>query len=167
MARPQVQSLAERHPWRIDVPLLLFGSLVLLAFGLTMPAMEMRALFFWRDQFSIIRNIQNLYHDGKPEAAVLLAACSVAYPALKIAALFVLWLAPCPARWRRRVVRALRALGRWSMLDVFAVTAIVVGSGAIGPLEASPRPGIYVYAGAIFVLMLATVLMDRLARREP
>ncbi|MHC4415394.1 MAG: paraquat-inducible protein A [Planctomycetota bacterium] len=159
-----MQSLAARHPWRLDLPLLLAASLVLLVQGLTMPAIEIRALIFWRDQHSILSNIQSFHEDGKETAAVVLALCSVAYPAGKIVALFFLWLAPFPARWRSRFVRLLRLLGRWSMLDVFAVTAIVVGSSAIGLLEARPLPGVYVYASSIFTLMIATVLMDRLAR---
>jgi uncharacterized paraquat-inducible protein A len=106
--------------------------------------MEIRALIFWRDQYSIISNIENFYQHGKMTAAVVLAACSVIYPAFKILALFFLWLAPMPAAWRRVAVRSLRLLGRWSMLDVLTVTAIVVGSRVIGPLDARPLPGIYV-----------------------
>ncbi len=56
-------------------------------------------------------------------------------------------------------------LGRWSMLDVLTITVIVAGSRLVGPLEATPLPGVYVYAAAILVLMIATVLMDRLARQ--
>jgi uncharacterized paraquat-inducible protein A len=160
-----MQPLAAQHPWRFDIPLLLSISLVLLARGLTMPAMEIRTLIFWVDQYSIISNIQNLYAHGKRPAAVALTLCSIAYPMLKIGALFFLWLAPFPATWRSRCVHLLRMLGRWSLLDVLVVTAIVAGSRTIGFLvDAGPLPGIYVYGGAIIVLMIATVLMDRLAQ---
>ena len=164
MSRRRFKSLAAKHPWRLDVPLLLSISLVLLAQGLTRPVMEIRALIFWRDQYSIISNIENFYHHGKTTAAVVLTVCSVVYPAFKILALFFLWLAPMPAVWRRLAVRSLRLLGRWSMLDVLTVAAIVVGSRVIGPLDARPLPGIYVYAASIFVLTVTTILMDRLAR---
>lgn len=159
------ESLASRHPWRLDIPLLLAVSFVLLVRGLMMPALEIRALIFWRDEYSIISNIEHFNRSGKHEAAIILALCSVVYPAVKIAALYVLWLAPFSARWRGRFVRLLRLLGRWSMLDVFAVTALVVGSQTVALLDASPLPGIYVYAAGIIVLMIATVLMDRLAHR--
>jgi paraquat-inducible protein A len=160
-----MQPLAARHPWRFDVPLLLSASLVLLALGLTLPAMQIRTLIFWVDQYSIISNIQHLYHDGKRPAAIVLTSCSIVYPVMKIAALFYLWLAPFPPRWRRRVVHLLRLLGRWSLVDVLAVTAIVAGSRTLGFLvDAGPLPGIYVYGGSIVSLMMATVLMDRLAR---
>ena len=159
-----MQSLAARFPWRFDVPLLLSVALVLLAQGLTMPAMEIRALIFWVDQYSIISNIQNFYEHGKRPAAIALTICSVVYPAGKILLLLFMWLAPFPASWRSRGVRVMRLLGRWSMVDVFAVTAIVAASRTVGFLvDARPLSGIYVYAGAIFVLMIATILLDRLA----
>ena len=35
-----MQSLAARHPWRLDIPLLLSLSIVLLTQGVTTPAMD-------------------------------------------------------------------------------------------------------------------------------
>ncbi len=160
-----MQSLAARHPWRIDLPLLLSVSLALLALGLTMPAMEIRALIFWVDRHSILSNIGSLYEDGKRPAALILGFCSIVYPLMKILALLFLWLAPFPSTWRSRFVMVLRLLGRWSLIDVFAVTAIVAGSRAIGFLvDARPLPGIYVYCAGIIALMTVTMLMDNLAQ---
>ena len=96
---------------------------------------------------------------------MILTLCSVAYPLAKIVVLSALWLAPFPARGRRSIVRVMRLLGRWSLIDVIAVTMIVVGSRSIGFLvNARPLTGCYVYAASIITLMLATVLMDWLAR---
>lgn len=160
-----MQSLISRHPWRLDLPLLLGASAVLLFLGLTMPALEIRALLIFRDEHSILSNIESLYRQGRRPAALVLAGCSVAYPAAKIALLLGLLFVPFPAGGRRALIRLLRLLGRWSMVDVFAVTAIVVGSRVVVGLEARPLPGIYVYAASILTLMAATMLMDRLARR--
>ena len=82
------------------MPLLLSAALVLIAQGLTMPALEIRAFIFWRDEFTILENIENLYRKDRLPAALILGAASVAYPAMKILAMFFLWLAPFPARWR-------------------------------------------------------------------
>jgi paraquat-inducible protein A len=165
-----MRSLAQLHPWRLDIPALLGLSMVLLQQGLTQPAMEMQAkfLFFvlWRDEYSILSNIAHFWEQGRPEASLILAACSVAYPLIKILMLFYLLLAPFPPRCRRRVVRLLRLLGRWSLVDVMAVAAIVLGSRVIFLLEARPLRGLYVYAVGILVLMFATMLMDRLAREK-
>ena len=166
MARRRIRSLATRFPRRLDVPLLLGASLVLLLSGLSMPLLETRTLLFWRDEHSIIANIVDMHKEEKLVAAVILASGCVGYPLLKIGALFFLWIVPFPARWRSRCVGLLRLLGRWSMVDVVAVAAIVLASRAIGPMDARPLPGLYLYAAAILVLSVATVLMDRLARRR-
>src|SRR5262249_23734351 len=130
-----MQSLAARHPWRLDVPLLLCTSLVLLAQGLTRPALEIHALIFWNEQFSILSNIASMYGEGRHGTALLLAGCSVVYPALKIMTLLVLWAVPFPPRFRSRIVRALRLLGRWAMIDVLTITAIVAVSRTVAFLE--------------------------------
>ena len=72
---PIMHSLAARHPWRFDVPLLLCISLVLLAQGLTMPVMQITAFIFWRSEFTIIENIIHLYETDKRPAAFVRASC--------------------------------------------------------------------------------------------
>ncbi len=130
-----------------------------------MPALEIRALVLLVEDYSILSNIRQLYASGRRDVAITMAACSVVYPATKIVALAFLWMIPFPRRWRSGLIRLLRLLGRWSMLDVVAVSGIVVASRPLGFLfNARALPGIYVYAAAIIALMLATVLLDRLAR---
>ena len=166
MARRRIRSLAARFPRRLDVPLLLGASLILLLSALCTPLLETRTLLFWRDEHSIIANVADLHNDRKIAAALILASCSVGYPLLKIGALWFLWIVPFSAVWRSRFVGLLRLLGRWSMVDVVAVAAIVLGSQAIGPMDARPLPGLYLFAAAILVLSVVTMLMDRLARRR-
>ena len=68
-----MHSLAARHPWRFDVPLMLSVSLVLLAQGLTMPAMQITAFIFWRSEYTIIENIRHLYETDRRPAAIVVA----------------------------------------------------------------------------------------------
>ena len=161
-----MQSLAAQHPWRLDIPVLLGLSLVLLIQGVTRPAVEINAFIFWHSEYSIITNIVHLHNEGRLAAAMILGFCSVGYPVFKILILSYLLLAPFPARWRRRLVRMLRLLGRWSMLDVMAVAAIVIGSQVVFLVEANPLPGLYIYAASMIVLMFATILMDGVAREK-
>lgn len=139
-------------------------SAVLLAIGLMLPALETRTLIFWRSESSILRNIQQLSADGKETAAAVLTACSIIYPAAKLALLAFFWLFPFPSRWRWRSIQLIRLLGRWGMVDVIAMASIVLASLTIGPLEATPRIGLYVFAAGVLTLMLTGMLMDRMAR---
>lgn len=158
-------SLVSRHPWRLDVPLVLLAGIGLLALGLTLPLVETRTLFFWRNEFSILGNLRALWRNGERGGAVIVLLASVIYPTLKAAVLLWLLVMPFPARWRKHSLGLLRWLGRWAFVDVMVVSAIVTASLVIGPMKATPKFGLYCYAGAVFGLTIATFQMDRLARR--
>ncbi|MHC4991465.1 MAG: paraquat-inducible protein A [Planctomycetota bacterium] len=158
-------ALTHRFPYRIEVPALLLASGVLLALGITMPALETRTFFFWREEYSISMNVAELHREGRRPAAFILAACAIVYPATKLLLLGYFWTMPFPRRWRSTAIRLLRLLGRWAMVDVFTISAIIVASSTIGPIHAKPKVGLYLYACGIIALMLVTLLMDRMARR--
>lgn len=165
MAARRSASLARRYPRRLDIPLLLLGSAGLLALGLVLPAMQTRTALFWRDEYSIYMNVLRMSREGRQTAATVLGICSIAYPLAKLSLLGYFWLMPFPDRWRSGIIRLLRLLGRWSMIDVFAMTAIILASMTIGPMDATPKIGLYLYAGGILLLMFTSLLMDRMARR--
>jgi uncharacterized paraquat-inducible protein A len=165
MAARRSASLARRFPRRLDVPFFLVVSGAMLCLGLMLPAMQTRTAFFWRDEYSIYMNVVRMSREGRELAATILAVCSIAYPLGKLAILVYFWLMPFPDRWRSGIIRLLRLLGRWSMVDVFAVSAIILASMTIGPMDATPKIGLYLYAGGILMLMFTALLMDRLARR--
>jgi len=156
-------SLQRRHPNRVDIPFLLVLSTGLIGLGLMMPAVETQALF-WRNEYSILLNVRELSKEGKHVAATIIALCSVGYPAIKIGLLSFFWLFPFPAQWRLRSIQLIRALGRWGMVDVFTITSIVLASMTIGPLKATPKLGLFLYASGIMCLMFVGLLMSRLAR---
>jgi len=145
--------------------MLLLASGVLLALGLLLPAMQTRTAFFWRDEYSIYMNVLRMSREGRQSAATILAICSIAYPLGKLALLGYFWLMPFPDRWRSGIIRLLRLLGRWSMVDVFAMSAIILASMTIGPIDATPKIGLYLYAGGILTLMFTSLLIDRMVRR--
>lgn len=164
MAHRRSASLRRRYRRRWDVPALLLVSGVLILAGLLLPAFETRTLMLWRSEYSILLNVQSLSRQDQHVAATILALCSVVYPAAKLATLALFWLFPFPYRWRARVITLLRVLGRWAMVDVLTIVTIVLASLTIGPLEATPRIGLYLYAAGIICLMIVALLMDRLAR---
>jgi uncharacterized paraquat-inducible protein A len=163
MTAPRNASLRRRFPRRIDIPVLLLASAGLIAAGLITPAVETEALF-WHDEYSILLNLRQLSEDGKHTVAAVIALCSVAYPATKIALLTFYWLFPFHAKWRWRSIQFIRLLGRWGMVDVFAVVTIIVASMSIGPLKATPRLGLFLYAAGMLCLMFTGLLIDHLAR---
>jgi len=164
MAYKRSASLRKRYRKRVDVPVLLLLSGGLILAGLLLPAFETRTLIFWRSEYSILLNVQQLSRDDKHAAATILALCSVVYPAAKLATMTFFWLFPFPYRWRFRVIALLRVLGRWALVDVLTIVTVVLASLTIGPLEATPQIGLYLFAGGILCLMFVSLQMERLAR---
>jgi paraquat-inducible protein A len=149
----------------LDVPALMSLAGVLIALGLTQPALETRTFIFWRNEYSLLGNVLELRRDGRTAQWIALATCSIVYPAGKLLLLVYFWLMPSPRAWRSRSIRILRLLGRWSMLDVITIAAVLVAGYAVGPIDARPRVGLYFFAGGILSMMWVTLTMDHLARK--
>jgi paraquat-inducible protein A len=104
-----------------------------------------------------------MIRERKHSAAVILLFCCVGYPVIKLGILSFFWMFPFPATWRASSIALLHLLSRWSMIDVLAMTAIVLASMTIGPLQATPKPGLYFYALGIVLLTFTAMLMSRIA----
>ena len=97
--------------------------------------------------------------------AVLVFLASVAVPLLKLAILTSILVltgrgSPAYLRWRTRLFKLVRAIGRWSMIDVFMVT-IFVGLLHMGPLSnVSPDSGSMAFAAVVVLTMIATEALD-------
>lgn len=132
------------------------GAAGALFVGLTRPVVYMRRGLDG-DSYSVLAGILDLGKGGNYLLALILFAFSVVFPIAKLAALLVLLAVPLSEERQTRTLRALGLLGRWSMLDVFVI-AILVGSVELGVLsEAEPRPGLYWFAAAIVLSMVATM----------
>ena len=159
------KSLRQIYPQRVDIPVLIFVSSVLLLTGLLLPLMHVEKMVFWNNEYSILTGIAGLFHDGEYFLAALLLFFSVIFPIVKIMGLWVLWVTRLDPQQRSRFLEWLGILGKWSMLDVFVV-AILIVAAKLGPLASvEPRAGIYVFCAAIFLAILITIWVERLAKR--
>lgn len=153
-------SLASRFPKRVDIPLQCLTSLALLIAGLTLPVIETTQLVFWKSSYTIIDGIINLWKDGHSVLSILIFVFSIIFPAIKLGGQGWLWFQPFDASRRQRWIRAIRVLGKWSMLDVFVVALIVVITQTGGLLDATPKLGIYLFGASIALSMTVTMQMD-------
>ncbi|HEX3848332.1 MAG TPA: paraquat-inducible protein A [Steroidobacteraceae bacterium] len=125
---------------------LLLAAAVLYVPANVLPVMDTRT-FFDNESDTIMSGVLVLLHSGSWPIAVLVFIASIVVPLLKIIALGVLWW----TAWRRyrgrrlqrtQLYRMLEFIGRWSMLDIYAVSllatlvqiqsfaSIIVGWGA-------------------------------------
>ena len=160
------QSLRDRYPRRIEVPLLILASLVLLLIAYSLPLMSVEKLIYWKNEYSIIAGVRGLWDERQYSLAIILFFFSIVFPLFKLAALGFLWAVRLAEHKRQAVLHWLGILGKWSMLDVFVV-AILIVLVKLGPLaNVQPQRGVYWFAAAIFLSMVTSMYVDSLARNS-
>lgn len=162
----KAQSLFARHPKRWDVPVLLVLSAAALATGYALPLMAISKLVFWKDDYTLITSVTGLWHGGNYVLAVVIFLFSIIFPCTKLVALAVVWWKPFESEARERFVFWVGVLGKWSMLDVFVCALLIVLTQSKGYIDASPRVGLFVFAGAIALSMITSIVIERLVKAE-
>ena len=147
------------HPKRIDIPILILGSLVLLIFGVQRPLMTIEKLLFWESKYSIISGIKNLLKNGNYFIGIVLLVFSVIFPFLKLFTLGFVWFGKIGSDVRKISLHWLEFLGKWSMLDVLIVAVIIFISRSGWMSKATPQIGLYLFSVAIFLSMIVTYMI--------
>jgi paraquat-inducible protein A len=97
--------------------------------------------------------------------AVVVFLASIAIPLLKLGVLTSIlvltgWGSPAYLRLRTRMYTVVRAVGRWSMIDIFMMSTLV-GLLHMGPLTSvSPDAGSLAFAAVVVLTMIATEALD-------
>src|SRR6185503_11433342 len=159
-----LRSLAGLHPRRLDIPLLLVACLVVLGFGLFLPVLTIRSMAGLSEStYSVLTGIRALWTGGHRFLAGLIFTFSLVFPVFKLTAIAILWFLPAQPLRRVTWLHDLKLLGKWSMLDVFVVAALL-GTVHFGALtESVPRPGIYCFGSAILLSMTLIYLVAHIA----
>lgn len=165
MSTSNGQSLQQRHPKRLDVPVLLIASMTLLGFGLFLPTMRTEKLVFWEDTYSILNGVVALWQEKHYLLSAVLFFFSMVFPVAKLIALGVIWFAPTGKNTRVTILKWLLVLGKWSMLDVFVVAVLIVITQLKGAIDAEARIGIYLFAAAIVGSMIVAHLIEHIAKK--
>lgn len=151
--------------------LLAYLSAVMFVAGLVLPSFTMvpklggglledvAKLFVKEDlrpkTFSLAGGILHLLGDGELFLGSLILLFSILFPLTKLGAIFIF--AHQAASSARPYLRILDHLGKWSMLDVFVVAAVVISfKGFPGGSQVRIERGLYVFAASIILSMLAT-----------
>ena len=164
----QQRSMRDFHPRRYDIPFLLCVSLASLLAGLSLPLITVDKTVFWRhwhNEYSVFTGIVNLAQDGDVLLAFVLFFFSMVFPFIKLSALVAIWFKRLSNEQRTTALRWLEMLGRWSMLDVFAVAIMIVAAKLRALTQVQPQIGVYFFGAAIMLSMITTMLVDQLARK--
>ncbi len=120
----------ERRPHSVAITTtLILGAAALYVPANLLPVMHMHTFFSDEDD-TIMSGVVSLIDDGSWPLALLVFVASIVVPLLKLLAMG--WLLFCIARksrghplQRSRLFRLVEFIGRWSMLDVYAISLLV------------------------------------------
>lgn len=139
-------------------------ALLTLAVGQSLPIVQLDSGLS-KDRYSVLGGIVQLFEGGDYLIGTVLFLFSFLLPIVKLVTLWALWFRVVDPEDRRRDLRVLRALGKWSMLDAF-VAMTFAGTVQLGLLaKAQPEPGIYFFSVAIVLSIAITAIVSRAAQR--
>lgn len=115
---------------------------------------------------SITGTVEELYRSGNPLVAFLIALFSIVIPAIKLTLLLYSLLLKSSGT-PRLLDQFEKAIGKWSMADVFVIAIMVAYLAAVASkdmeelfsLEAEFAPGFYYFLGYCLLSLLASQLL--------
>ena len=142
--------------------LLVIASWLLIA-GIILPMMTLSKFVVVTSDFSIASGIVELVNNGQYFLCVVIAAFSIILPLLKMYVLFVILASKkITSQKIAKYLHLMHEYGRWAMLDVMVVAVLIVTVklGALASIEV--KPGLYVFALAVFIIMFITYRVVKL-----
>lgn len=159
---------------------LLAASAVLLGAGLAGPCMAVQPAFGQYDgwvrllkpdlarptQYSVFGGIETLIRNGSVALGVLLLAFSVVFPVIKLAVMAAGTAALAQGRASGPLMMFVHHSGKFSMLDVFVVSLIVLAiEGLPGGSRVTLGWGVAAFALSVVFSIVTGLLIQRLERR--
>jgi paraquat-inducible protein A len=146
--------------------ILIVAATVCLVLGLTLPIVRLTRFYVWTDVHSMMSILEELYKSQEIFLAATICLFSVVFPAVKLLYLLGLYSARnIDAEKRGRLLKRIGWLGKWSMLDVLVLALVVFYAKATKLADAVSMPGIYMFAGAVLLTMLAYALVEHDAEK--
>jgi paraquat-inducible protein A len=144
-------------------------ALIIAAFVFYIPANVLpvtRVISFGKAQTdTIMSGVIYFVKSGSWPIALVIFVASIFVPLLKLVILtFLLISVQIRSKWRpkdrTRLYRITEAVGRWSMVDIYAITILValVKLGALATIEAGP--GAIFFAGVVIITIFAAMSFD-------
>jgi paraquat-inducible protein A len=118
-----------------------------------------------RQADTIFSGIVYFWQDGSYPLAAIVFIASILVPVTKLLllSLLLISLQRHDRRWAQRRLKAYRLLeliGRWSMLDIFAITMLAALVQVENLAELRPGPGAMAFGAVVVLTMLATHSFD-------
>jgi paraquat-inducible protein A len=159
LCRTVVSRLGRRRAKNRHTAALALAALVLYPLAISLPVMTVER-FGHRTEASILAGSVELVADGAVFVGLVVLACSVVFPFLKLVGLLAITSGMLRRRQRALTYRLIEWTGRWGMLDVLLV-ALVVAAMKLGDLlSVSAGPGALAFTVTVLLSLLASASFD-------
>ena len=147
--------------------LLLIAATVCLALGLTLPIIRLTRFYIWSDVHSLTSIVWELYLWDEVFLAAVIFLFSVVFPFLKLIYLAALYSGHrAHPGYRHRWLKRIAWLGKWSMLDVLVLALVIFYVKTTKLADAVSMPGVYLFAGAVVLTMIAHAMVEYEVERQ-
>lgn len=145
------------HDPRLTAALSL-SALVLFVPGVLLPMMRLETLGHVHEA-SILDGVSHMLAHGQVFVGLVILIFSLVLPPLKMLALLLVSSQLLPARRGARVFAWVEALGRWGMLDVLVVAALVAFVKLGETVQIRPGAGLFLFTACVLVSLLASACL--------
>lgn len=133
------------------------AALILYPLAILLPIVRVEQLGYVRTN-SVLSGIASLFSVGDVVIGLVVLVCSVVLPLAKLGGLLALSAGGAGLTHRHRALtyRLVEATGRWGMLDVLLVAALVAAVKLGDLVEITPGPGAVAFAAVVVLSLLAS-----------
>jgi paraquat-inducible protein A len=148
------------------IVLLLVAAAVCFVLGIFRPFTVVTKLWLFDNQVSVYDGLVTLWQAGELFLFLILFVFTICFPAVKLGAMFTLWLHPRLAGADAgKLFHFVAHLGKWSMLDVFVVAILVltVRSGGVASIQV--EDGFFLFFLSVMLTQVASLWTGRVMAR--
>lgn len=141
-------TLKDNRNYRVAGLILSLAALTCFVTAITSPLLQIEKWLFWENRFSLLTAPNAMYREGEYLLPVVLVVFVIILPALRIGSLVFVQALPRPPAM---LVNATYRIGRWAMLDVYALAMAVVMVKLGDFADFTPLMGLWLLMAAAIV----------------
>jgi paraquat-inducible protein A len=154
---------ARLRGWLIPIGLILVLTSNIIA--LMLPFLDIDVVLKGHSEYKLPESVKLMWEMKLYLVSVLIVIFSIIFPIAKTVALIITWFLKLRPDRRKRFIRVLESLGKWSMLDIFVVILLMVLANDQIFLSTIPRSGLLFFIFAIIGNMIMSRIMERVDDR--
>ena len=144
------------------IPWLLLVSFVFNVIALIVPFLKIDTFLSSEKIYSLPHSVALMWHARLYAIALLILGFSIIFPFVKISVLSYIWFVSTSIKERKRLLKKVKPLGKWSLLDVFVVIIILVLTDHQTFISTTPLSGIYFFLAAIILSLAVAEFINKL-----